>query len=233
MPKSALASAVLVAALLASAPAWATASNNPPPGGAILDLNGQTIPTSFTTYSVSFTAALTNTAITFAFRDDPAFINFGAASVVDTTTSSGNLLLNGDFSGGTNTQNGNTLAPVDWTYANQYGATSGGTVTSGCGLAGASCWYDGAVQAYDAISQTIATTVGNFYTISFQADATQGGTFSSLSTNGNVTGSGGNGIDILAYAQAGLPPANVPEPATLLVLAPGLLGLVALRRRAV
>lgn len=219
-------------AVLANASAWATASNNPPPVGAILDLNGQAPPTSFTTYSVNFTAALTSTAITFAFRDDPGYISFASVSVIDATTGGGNLLLNGDFSGGTNTQNGNSSAPVDWTYANQYGAAAGGVVSSGCGPVSTSCWYDGAVQAYDAISQTIATTAGNTYTISFQAETNSvGGTFSDLSTNGVVTGTRGNGIDILAYAQAGLPAADVPEPAGLLVLTPGLLGLLALRRR--
>ena len=146
MNKIALVSTALLVTLLASAPAWATANNNPPPVGAILDLNGQTIPTSLTTYSVNFTAALTSTAITFAFRDDPAFISFGSVSVVDTTTSSSNLLLNGGFSGGTNTQGSNTAAPVDWTYANQYGATSGGVVQS-CSTTSGSCWYDGAVQS--------------------------------------------------------------------------------------
>jgi hypothetical protein len=190
-------------------------------------LNGQTIPASLTTYSVNFTAALTSTAIIFAFRNDPAYIDSAAASVIDATTSGDNLLLNGGFAGGTNTQNGNSSAPVDWTYANQYGASAGGIVQA-CTSASGYCWHDGAVQAYDAISQTISTTVGNLYTISFQADGTQPGTFSALSTNGDVSSAGGNGMDILAYAQAGLPAANVPEPSGLLILAPGLLGLLAL-----
>ena len=84
-------------------------------------------------------------------------------------------------------------------------------------------------KAYDAISQTIATTAGDNYTISFQAMESNGSqtTFSSVST-GSL-----QGIDLLAYAQAGLPAADVPEPAGVLILAPGLLGLLALRRRAV
>jgi len=154
-------------AVLANASAWATVSNNPPPVGAILDLNGQATPTSFTTYSVNFTAALTSTAITFAFRDDPGYISFDSVSVIDATTGGGDLLRNGDFSAGTNVQNGNSSAPVDWTYANQYGVRAGGVVQSGCGPGSTYCWYDGAVQAYDAISQTIATTAGNTYTTSF------------------------------------------------------------------
>ncbi len=135
----------------------------PPPAGAILDLNGQPIPYSAQLYTVDFTAALANTNITFAFRDDPAFISFSDASLVDLTTSSGNLLLNGDFSSGTS---GSSNIP-DWTYANIYGASSGGQLSSSCGYNGSNCWYDGAVGAYDAISQTVATNVGNQYQVSF------------------------------------------------------------------
>lgn len=212
-------------------------NNNPPPAGAILDLNGQTInhnSAAPTLYTVDFSAAITSTAITFAFREDPAFIFFSDPSVTNLTTSSGNLLANSTFTGGTHTSNGNSATPIDWTYANQYGATFGGVQQSGCGaLAGSGCWDDGAVQAYDAISQTIATTVGDLYQVSFYAWDNSGlTTFSDLSTNGNTTGTGGNGADILAYAQAGLPPpGNVPEPGALTLLAAGIAALGMIRRR--
>ena len=67
---------------------------------------------------------------------------------------------------------------------------------------GSNEWCDGSTQAYDAIFQDIATTVGNNYTVSFWLDSedTSGtypstGDFQQLSTNGDVTDSGGNGID--------------------------------------
>jgi len=50
-------------------------------------------------------------------------------------------------------------------------------------------------------------------------------TFSRLSTNGDTTDSGGNGIDALVFAQAGLPapgngptPSATPAPNTLILL---------------
>jgi hypothetical protein len=186
-------------------------NNNPPPVGAILDLSGTPIPGTYQSYTVNFTAAFNNTAITFAFRDDPAFISFSNPSVTDLTThGGGNLLTNPNFSGGTSTP---------WIYANMYGATFGGAVTADCGVGGPGnyCWYDGAVQAYDAISQTIATTPGHQYQISFLVAENSGcGTcnFSDVSTNGDTTDIGGNGINVTVYAQAGLPPATVVIPCT-------------------
>lgn len=240
--------AAIIGALLTFAlPAFPDPMNEPPPVGAILDLSGTPIPGggdgTFQTYTVDFTAALSNTAITFAFREDPAFISFEDASVVDLTTSSSNLLTNGDFSGGVYTDNGNGATPNGWTYANIFGAEAGGVVETGspCASGGTpNCWYDGAVQAYDAISQTIATTVGNNYQISFNvadnsACDTNGGppcNFSDLSTNGNVTGTGGNGIDVLAYALAGLPaPGTTPEPGSMVLIGTGLSALYFVRRR--
>ena len=222
----ALASAVAGAATLGFASlSFADPMNLPPPSGAILDLAGTPITNVQQLYSVNFTASLANTAITFAFRQDPDFESFSNAQVIDVTTGSSNLLLNGDFSLGTP---GSNSIP-DWIYANIYGATFGGVLEAGCGVGGSNCWYDGAVQAYDAISQTIATTVGDVYQISFNLDG--GGFFSpdyyqQLSTNGDVTDAGGNGIDVLAYAQAGLPPpGGAPEPSTWAMMA---LGFVAL-----
>jgi hypothetical protein len=188
-------------------------NNNPPPAGPILDLSGTAIPTSaYQQYSVSFTAGVSNTAITFAFREDPAFILLANVSVTDVTipsSPSGNLLVNGDFSGTLITSNGNTSAPFGWTYANQYGATFGGVVVRNCGIGGGSCWDDGAVQAYDAISQTIATTIGDIYQITFFVrDTGPSGVFSDVSTNGDTTDTAGNGRNLTVYAQAGLPPAQ-------------------------
>jgi hypothetical protein len=219
---------------------WA---NQPPPVGPILDLNGTPVPgggdgVTYQHYTVNFIGALTNTDITFAFREDPAFLSFTDASVTDLTSPSGNLLVNGNFQGGTHTSNGNSSTPVGWDYANVFGASFGGVVST-CNPAPSSnisCWFDGAVQAYDAINQTIPTTIGDNYQISFflADDSSCGCNFSDVSTNGNVTGTGGNGINLTVYAQAGLPslsPTPTPEPTSLALLATGVLGLVGTFRR--
>jgi len=148
-------------------------TNNPPPAGAILDLSGTPIPgggnATYHHYTVNFIAGISHTAITFAFRDDPAQISFANASVVNLTTESENLLTNGNFSGGVYTNNGNSSTPNGWTYANIYGAQAGGGVIGSSAYCYTSsfCWFDGAVQAYDAISQTITTIVGDNYQIGF------------------------------------------------------------------
>ena len=143
--------------------------NDPPPAGAILDLaqisnGGNAIPgggnATYQLYTANFTATSTGTVITFAFRDDPAQISFAYPSVVDTSVEEGgNLLQNGDFSQGL----------TGWTYANAFEVQAGGFATSGshaCYTA-AYCWFDGAVQGFDAISQTITTIVGHNYKITF------------------------------------------------------------------
>jgi len=211
------------------------------PLGAILDLAGSPLQTGnndWTLYSTGFTATGLTTDITFAFRNDPGFTAFDDASI--STGGGPNLFVNGGFETG-------TLPP--WTYDNVYGAPFGGSVTStgtpgGCAgvtpypHSGTFGWCDGATQAYDAIDQTVATTPGDVYTISFwqtQNDTT--GTpetiYQQLSDNGcydttdtSATchgGTGGNGIDTLVYAQQGIP-APAPEPATITLLATGLIG---------
>ena len=56
--------------------AAAAGNNNAPPAGAILDLAGQAVPHGApVTYTVDFTAALANTSLSLAFREDPAFFS--------------------------------------------------------------------------------------------------------------------------------------------------------------
>ncbi len=213
---------LLVSAAMSGPSAFAQASNNPPPSGAILDLAGQPIDHgTAATESVSFTANLSNTDITFAFREDPAFIAFSDVALTDTTTGSlTNLILNGDFASGSGS------SATDWIYANIYGATYGGQLASGCNGAFATCWYDGAVQAYDAIDQDVATTIGDTYLLTYAySDNSALSTFSDLSTNGDTLDTGGNGVDILAYEQAGLPPPGgvTPEPSSIWLMSTGAL----------
>lgn len=229
----------MIASLAAIGPSPASAQNFAPPSGAILDLNGQASPLGAPQlYSVTFTAPQTNdSAITFAFRDDPWFTQFYGVSLVDTTMGSRNLLSNGDFSQGVNF---GSQIPLGWTYNNLDGVAYSGWVTNSCvGPGGSGCtyyWNDGAVQGYNELSQSVATTGGDVYTLSFTATDPGGPTFwSRVSTNGNVTDAAGNGADILAYVGGidGPYGGGAPELSTWVMMLAGFLGIgVARYRRA-
>jgi hypothetical protein len=226
-------SLLTMAAVLSAGPI-----NQGPPAGSILDLGGTAIPASGTVqqYTINFTATLANTTLTFAIREDPGFISLENTTLLDVTTGNTPVAsyLNGDFSGGTYTSNGNASTPVDWVFSNVFGASFSGVVdgSANCATGAANCWYDGSVQAYDEISQTFATVVGQTYHLSFFVGDNGGlTTFSDLSTNGDTVDTGGNGDDVLVYAQGTIPNLNAPEPATYGLVGLGLVGVGVIRAR--
>ena len=92
------------------------------------------------------------------------------------------------------------------------------------------------MQAYDAITQAIATTPGDLYHLSYDyANSCLGGdcvdpnTYQPLSTNGQP-GEAGNGRDMFVYAGA-VPTAVVPEPPSAALLGAALAGLLLARTR--
>jgi hypothetical protein len=210
--------------------AFVDPTNLPPPTGNVIDqLTGLPIVGNYQTRTVNFTATMGMTNLSFAFREDPSFLLLDNVTLNDVTHPSGNLVVNGDFEAGPV----GSSQPTGWTYLNNFGASFGGVVTSECGNPGV-CYEDGAVQAYDSITQAIATTIGDTYHLSYQyADLSPGGSpgvYQPLSTNGDVSGTGGNGRDMFVFA-GGIPVRAAPEPASLALLGSGLLGFGLLRRR--
>lgn len=213
--------AVAAAALLVG---QARAEDAPPPvGNVIYDLTGQAPSNTYQLGTAEFVAESTSTDLSFAFREDPAYLRLSDVSMVDVTDPGANLVLNGNFDGGTIT--GGT--PVDWNYLNIFGATYNAYVDTDCGYStGDDCLYDGALDAYDAINQVISTTVGDTYQVSFYySDTSAYGIYAPTGASGQY----GEGRDMFVYAgDSALVP--VPEPASLALLGTGLLGLRLLRR---
>src|SRR5579862_9724436 len=219
----------IAAGILISGEVLAAGNNNPPPAGpVILDLAGQAVPHQYTHYTTSFVATGSSTDLSFAFREDPAFLSLD--DVVLTTGGGPNLVTNGGFESGPVGAN----APAGWTYLNVFGATAAGVVSTSNPHTGANAYTDGAVQAYDAITQSIATIAGSTYDLGFWLTDNGGlTTFQHLSTNGDTTTSNGNGADLLVYAGNSVPRVanGVPEPASWAMMIVGFFGAGAVLRR--
>jgi hypothetical protein len=214
----------------------------PPSGPLALNLAGQGLPSGYTPYSTSFVASGSTSVITFVFRHDPGWFAFDDASV--STGGGSNLLVNPGFE--TNSLGG-------WAYFSQNGVTHTGFVGNASSVVGLIPWHppvfdgsfdwlDGSTGGYDGITQTIATTAGLTYQISFElnqqlTESVVATKFQETSTNGQ-SGVLGNGIDVLVYAGNATPSTDpnsnlhsTPEPMTLSLLGGSLIGLSILRRR--
>jgi PEP-CTERM motif len=224
---SLIAAAIAGIGTLSALPA---AAQNAPPG-ALFDLQPihPSVLSNYEQFSFSFVAGTANTTVSFAFREVPAYFAFDDASVVLNGTTT-NLFVNPGFESATVGQTtptswGRFIQPIDVTAI---GVVASGT-DSGCSPnsahSGSQYWCDGSVEGYDGLFQTVATTVGATYTVSFWL--------------GDNSGEPPNipEIDMLGYAEAGLPvgtiPVNsIPEPETYALMLAGLAALsVAGRRR--
>ncbi len=177
------------------------------------------------TYTCTFSASSSNTAITFLLRNDPSYFFLDNISV-KLQGNATELLTNGGFEGGLSSGSYNTAPnqPVSWNLLGTQGLTAAGNVMDSTSVAitylagnGSYTWGDGAVGGFDGIQQIIPTTPGQTYTISFDLySATQLGTPGTGWNNTPATSTdpySDNITQILVYA--GNPPAGfIAAPST-------------------
>lgn len=163
---------VCVASLLGMATPIARAS-------LIADINGN--PTGGVTpqadvwqqYHYTFSAVLSNTFLTFLFRNDPSYTALDDISLA-AAGSATNLLQNGGLNIEATTNGPNGPLPANWSSVGTPGLSAAGVWTSGspgnppgASHSGAGFWEDGAVGGYDGLGQGVATTIGQSYDLSF------------------------------------------------------------------
>jgi len=157
---SCLSALVLTFGLMLASPAqaqFASFNGTYPTGG----VASQSVGTyQFYTYDVA--ATLSNSYLSFTFRNDPDFTFLDTISLALQGTGT-NLLQNG----GLDTAVGGI--PTNWVSIGEVGLGAAGVFSSAPGdvQAGAGAWRDGAVGGFDGIAQSLATTIGSTYTISF------------------------------------------------------------------
>jgi hypothetical protein len=195
------------------------------PAGALFDLQlAHPAPLlSYEAFGFSFVATLNATTVTFSFRNDESFFYFDDAVV--TRDGLSNLLQNPSF------ETSLVNPPAGWTRTLQPRSENGGFVgriddplRDYCNVAhsGARLWCDGTVNGYSSLSQTLLTTPGEAYHVSFWLGAAYVPVLPTAPY-----------ANVYAYATGGQPiTAAVPEPQTyLLMLAGGALLAAGVRRR--
>lgn len=236
----------LAAAAMLAGPACATPVNyppyygEPPPPNWILNLDGQPnlgVNGQYVQYTAIFFAGQTTTHITIGLTDSMQDLFFLDNVVVASLTNPGvNLVRNGGFEDGTAPSGGNPNAPVDWRYWNPYEVSYQSSLwCDHVGQGGSNCaWAPGFDQAYDFISQPIATVVGDWYQVSFWAQGPEEGNhWQGVNQSCCFPRFEGDSFNIVVYAGR-LPTGAAPEPSVSGMFGLGLLligGFFVLRRR--
>jgi hypothetical protein len=115
---------------------------------------------SYSLHSFNFTANTTSVTVTFSLKSTAAYWFLGNISIIDVNANA-QLIKNGDFETGDLTD-WNYCNPDPTSYSSNVGQNGSSTPQSGQYL------YFGAPNQYsDFPSQTVPTTIGSLYTLSF------------------------------------------------------------------
>ncbi len=126
----------------------------------------------FYTYNVAATQA--NSYLSFTFRNDPSYTNLDTISV--SLSGGPNLLQNGGLDTAV------SGIPTNWVSIGTPGLSAAGVFSTSGNQAGAGHWYDGAVGGFDGIAQSLTTSIGSTYTISFYLNSDPAFNSSSVQT---------------------------------------------------